>query len=211
VKPVICMITDRQRLGPAAEEALVRRVAAAARAGVHLVQVRERDLEGGALARLVERCVSAVRGTRTRIIVNDRLDVALAAGAHGVHLRADSFDASRARRIVPNGFLIGRSVHSVAEAAAADGDYFIFGTVFPTSSKPNRMAAGVGALRDVVAATTVPILAVGGITCDSALSIAQAGAAGVAGIDLFASGPDEGLQVVVPALNTAFDTPAGLP
>ena len=189
----------------------MRRVAAAARAGVHLVQVRERDLDGGPLARLVERCVKAVRGTRTRIVVNDRLDVALTTGAHGVHLRADSFDAPRARRIVPSGFLIGQSVHSVAEAAAADADYLIFGTVFPTASKPGRMARGVEALGDVVAATTVPVLAVGGVTCDTASPVAQAGAAGVAGIDLFASGPDDRLQVSVSTLNMAFDTPAGLP
>ena len=211
MKPVICMITDRHRLGPAAEDALVRRVAAAARAGVHLVQVRERDLDGGPLARLVERCVGAVRGTRTRIVVNDRLDVALAAGAHGVHLRADSFLESRARPIVPSGFLIGRSVHSVAEAAGADADYLMFGTVFPSASKPGRIATGVGALADVVAATTAPVLAVGGVACDTAPAIAQAGAAGVAGIDLFASGADDGLQVLVSTLNMAFDTLTRLP
>ena len=121
--PLIYMITDRRRLGSGAEEALVRRVAAAARAGVHLVQIRERDLDGGPLMRLVARCVDAVRGTRTRVLVNDRLDVALAAGAHGVHLRGDSMPADRARRVAPAGFVIGRSVHAGGEAerVAADG------------------------------------------------------------------------------------------
>jgi thiamine-phosphate pyrophosphorylase len=111
------MVTDRQRLGADAEDLLVDRVAAAARAGVHLVQVRERDLEGAALMQLVERCVVAVRSTFARVIVNDRLDVALAAGAHGVHLRSDSMPAGRVRAVVPRGFLIGRSVHAAGEAA----------------------------------------------------------------------------------------------
>ena len=95
------MITDRRRLGPDGDTRVAGRAAVAARAGVHLVQIRERDLEGGAALRLVAGCVDAVRGTRARILVNERIDVALAAGAHGVHLRADSVAASRVRRIVP--------------------------------------------------------------------------------------------------------------
>ena len=78
--PVLCLVTDRRRFGAAWEPALVERVRAAARAGVHLVQVRERDLDGGPMARLTEQCVDAVRGTRARVLVNDRVDVALAAG-----------------------------------------------------------------------------------------------------------------------------------
>src|SRR6185436_4586745 len=84
VTPVMCLVTDRQQAGGA--DGVVARAAWAARAGVHLVQVRERDLEGRALTDLVVKCVAAVRGTRTRVVVNERFDVALAAGAHGVHL-----------------------------------------------------------------------------------------------------------------------------
>jgi len=80
VRQVVCMITDRLRLGEAADAALVRRVALAARAGIHLVQIRERDMPDGALARLVAAAVAATHRTRTRILVNDRLDVAIAAG-----------------------------------------------------------------------------------------------------------------------------------
>src|SRR5688572_33485132 len=100
------MITDRRRLA-GGEDALVQRVAAAAAAGVNLIQVRERDMAARDVSRLVARCVAAVRGTRTRILVNDRLDIALASGAHGVHLRGDSMPASRARALAPIGFLIG--------------------------------------------------------------------------------------------------------
>ena len=165
------MITDRRRF--AAEDALVQRVAAVAAAGVHLVQVRERDMEARDLSRLVARCVTAVRNTRTRILVNDRLDVALTSGAHGVHLRGDSMPASRAKALAPIGFLIGRSVHTVAEAvtAHAEGglDYLLFGAVFATASKPGQPPAGVQALAAVVGATPLPVLAVGGISTERAV------------------------------------------
>lgn len=208
MQPLLYMVTDRRRLGADAVDRLVPRVLAAARAGIHFVQIRESDLEGGPLTEVVERCVRAVASTTTRIIVNDRLDVALAAGAHGVHLRADSMPAARVRAIVPGGFLIGRSIHSPAEAAAAsraDVDYLIFGTVFQTSSKPDQEAAGARALADAVAATTVPVLAIGGVTRETAGLVARSGAAGVAAIGLFSDGPQDQLPSIVAAVNQAFD------
>jgi thiamine-phosphate pyrophosphorylase len=186
------MITDRRRF--AAENALVQRVAAVSAAGVNLVQIRERDMEARDLSRLVARCVTAVRNTRTRILVNDRLDVALTSGAHGVHLRGDSMPASRARALAPIGFLIGRSVHTVAEAvtAHAEGglDYLLFGAVFATASKPGQPPAGVQALADVVGATPLPVLAVGGISSDTAPQLDGAGCAGFAAIGWFADGDE---------------------
>ena len=113
------MITDRRRLGGDTEAALLAQVGAAARAGVHLIQIRERDLDAAALTRIVARAVEAVRGTPARILVNDRVDVAIAARAHGVHLRGDSMPASCARTLLPAGSLIGRSVHTRAEAVEA--------------------------------------------------------------------------------------------
>jgi thiamine-phosphate pyrophosphorylase len=187
--PVLCLVTDRRRFGASWEDALVRRVRAAAVGGVHLVQVRERDLDGGPLTRLVSACIDAVRGTRTRVLVNDRFDVALAAGAHGVHLRGDSFRASRIRACAPAGFLIGRSVHSISDAlVAAEGDavdYLIFGTVFASDSKPDRLAAGLRELSAVASATRLPVLAIGGMTSDKVADVMRAGAAGVAGISMF--------------------------
>lgn len=213
--PVICLITDRHRLGVVWEPALIERVRAAARAGVHLIQVRERDLPGGLIARLTEQCVNAVRGTRTRVLVNDRLDVALAAGAHGVHLRGDSMDAARVRRIVPAGFLIGRSVHSVEDALAVSAhgavDYLIFGSVFETTSKPGREAAGLYELGAVSTATTVPVLAVGGISPSRAGAVARTGASGIAAIGLFADGPVDAMDGIVEQITTAFDTPERVP
>jgi len=133
--------------------------------------------------------MDAVRGTRARVVVNDRFDVAVAAGAHGVHLRGDSFPGSRVRACAPRGFLIGRSVHSVADAvAAADGDavnYLIFGTVFESGSKPDRLAAGLHHLSAVACATRIPVLAIGGMTSGRIADVMRAGGAGVAGISMF--------------------------
>jgi thiamine-phosphate pyrophosphorylase len=189
VTPVLCLVTDRRRFGASWEDTLVRRVRAAALEGVHLVQVRERDLDGGPLTRLVAACVDAVGGTTARVVVNDRFDVAVAAGAHGVHLRGDSFPASRIRACAPRRFLIGRSVHSVSDAvlAAEDGavDYLIFGTVFASRSKADRAAAGLGELSAVAHATRLPVLAIGGLTAAKIGDVMSAGAAGVAGISMF--------------------------
>jgi thiamine-phosphate pyrophosphorylase len=169
---------------------VVAQVAAAARSGVHLVQIRERDLEGRALLRLVRACVAAVERTPTRVLVNDRLDVAIAAGAHGVHLRGESIPAPRVRTMAPSPFVIGRSVHDPDEAQRVTNegglDYLVFGPVFETSSKPGREAAGLDALRSVVRRTTLPVLGVGGVTSERVTALTEAGAAGFAAISLFA-------------------------
>lgn len=193
MNPVLCLVTDRRRFGAAWETALVDRVRAAANAGVQLIQIRERDLDGGPLMRLVSACIDAVSGTRTRVLVNDRLDVALAARAHGVHLRADSFAANRVRFSTPAGFVIGRSIHSVTEAIASNADealdYLIFGNVFESASKPGRHATGLAELSEVVRITRLPVLAIGGVTTDRVAAVMAAGAAGVAGITMFDRAP----------------------
>ena len=213
--PVICLVTDRQRLAGGTEAALLEQITAAARAGVHLVQVRERDLESRALTRTVAAAVAAARGSSTRILVNDRLDVALAAGAQGVHLRSDSMPASRARRIAPAGFVIGRSVHSRAEAeeATAGGglDYLMLGTVFDTPSKPGVTGSGLETLAEIARATALPVLAIGGMAVFRLAEVAAAGAAGFAGIGLFADCSRETLQVVVRQASLAFDTMSRVP
>jgi len=221
VRPVISMITDRRRppspgglrRGFAPEDALVERVGAAARAGVHLIQIREHDLDGRLLARLAERCLMAVEGTEARVLVNDRLDVALAAGAHGVHLRGDSAPASRLRAVVSRSFVIGRSIHAREETGphAEAIDYFVFGSVFETGSKPGAVAAGARMLGEVAGATTRPVLAVGGVTVERCAQVAHAGAAGFAAIGLFADCPIDALQVIVRAASAAFDTPGSVP
>jgi thiamine-phosphate pyrophosphorylase len=154
---------------------------------VDLIQVRERDLEAADLARLVSDLMQLSRGSGTRVVVNDRVDVALACGADGVHLRHDSVRAEAVRTIAPAGFLVGRSVHGPAEAEGAGPvDYLIAGTVFPTPAKPaDTQILGLDGLAEVVQAVAVPVLAIGGITRDRLDEVATTGAAGVAGIGLF--------------------------
>jgi thiamine-phosphate pyrophosphorylase len=183
------MITDRRWLSDPTPEALVRQVRRAAASGVALVQIRERDLEGRALFELCRLAVDAVRGSRTRLLVNDRLDVALAAGAHGVHLRAGSFPAPRVRGWVRPGFLIGQSVHSVEDAAspsARAADFLLYGHVFETSSKAGAPPRGLQRLAEVVRATPVPVLALGGMTAARMAAVMETGAAGFAAISMFA-------------------------
>jgi len=214
MRPVVCMITA-PIVSSAEEDGLVQRIGSAARAGAHLIQIRQPHVEARALTRLVERARQAVAGTAARILVNDRVDVALSAGAHGVHLRGESMPAARVRAIAPAGFVIGRSVHAVAEALAVerDGglDYLLFGTVFATDSKPGLAPAGVEGLAAVCASASLPVLAIGGMSVSSLAPIGRTGAAGFAAIGLFASAAVEALPQLVAAARSAFDTPGGLP
>lgn len=134
--------------------------------------------------------VDAARGTPSLILVNERFDVALSAGAAGVHLRSSSVPAPVMRGHLPPGFLVGRSVHAAGEAArvaAAGGvDYLTLGTVYPSASKPGRPPCGVGALAAAARAVRLPVLAIGGVTVDKAREVLAAGAAGTAAIGLFA-------------------------
>jgi thiamine-phosphate diphosphorylase len=185
-------------------------VESAARAGVPLIQVRERDLEAGALAALVRACMRAVSGLGARILVNDRADVALACGAHGVHLRADGVPTARVRRLAPPAFLIGRSVHTPAEAAAASGagaDYLIAGTVLPTRPSPAPLDTWPR-LRSVASASSVPVLAIGGMTRASIADVGRAGAAGIAAVGLFCEGGAQAVHVaaMIRESRLVFDT-----
>jgi thiamine-phosphate diphosphorylase len=211
-RPVVCLVTDRRRLSSADQTVQLASTAAACGAG--LIQIREPDLEAGALLDLVRRVRQATASTPAAVVVNDRVDVAIAAGAHGVHLRADGVDAARVRAIAPDGFLVGRSVHAVDEAIAAVAsgvDYLIMGTIYPTRSKPGRAAAGPDALAEVCRTVGVPVLAIGGVTVDRLDEIARAGAAGIAAIGLFADAADREdghahVSAAVQAITRAFAT-----
>jgi thiamine-phosphate pyrophosphorylase len=182
-------VTDRRRFHLSPDD-LVERAAHAARAGVDVIQVRERDLADAALVGLVRAIVRATAGTAARVVVNDRADIAILAGAAGVHLRGDSAAASRVRAMTAPGFLIGRSVHSLAEidAAVADGgcDYLMFGTVFPSAGKPDgHPVAGLDALTAACARSPLPVIAIGGVDDAGAALVRDAGAAGFAAVGLF--------------------------
>jgi thiamine-phosphate diphosphorylase len=221
-RPILCLVTDRRRLPEPCERSLIHLVAVAARAGVTLIHLRERDLDDRQLLTLTCDVLTAVAGTAAKVVVNDRVDVALAAGADGVHLREDSMPSLRIRPIVPNGFLIGRSVHSPEDAALAGRsgvDYIVMGTVYPTASKPETSPTGVAPLIEAIRATPVPVLGIGGVTADNVADIAAAGAAGIAAIGLFADlQRDDGDADIQPAMvallariRQAFDTGLAVP
>jgi thiamine-phosphate pyrophosphorylase len=216
-EPILCYVTDRKSLLPAAHPepvpALVARIAAIAAAGVDWTQLREKDLSGKALAHLVR---EVARGTLSafgdgrataRMIVNDRLDVALSESADGVHLGERSLPVDQARRLVesrrketavaqpvPKTFLLGVSCHSLESARSTAGqgaDYIFFGPIFATPSKAAMGAPqGVANLEVVCRSVAIPVLAIGGITLENAAACITAGAAGIAAIRLFQDAAD---------------------
>jgi thiamine-phosphate pyrophosphorylase len=221
---MLCLVTNRRRLGAAAgvgaekwEELLEQQVRAAAGAGVEMVQVRESDLDGFALTTLVRRLVHACAGTRTRVLVNDRLDVAIAAGAAGVQLKERSFPPDEARRIAPPEFLIGCSVHSIAAASARrSADFLIAGTVLPTASKPTADYLEWEGLQQIVnAAGGTPVMGIGGLDVSSIPLLAKSCAVGLAGIGVFIPGPGEAMNELirkrVSEMRFAFDSVGGVP
>jgi thiamine-phosphate pyrophosphorylase len=185
--PALCLVTDR-RLVPEP----VAAVKAAVAGGVNLVQVREKDLSAGELLALVRRLRVEVGG-RAKLVVNDRVDVALAAGADGVHLPEAGLPVAEARRLLGPGPLLGASVHSVRAAVAAEragADYLIAGPIYPTRSHPGAPAAGPELVRQVRASTRLPVLAIGGITAANAAEARMAGADGLAVISAILAAVD---------------------
>jgi thiamine-phosphate pyrophosphorylase len=215
--PLVCAISNRRLFAEDDESACERLVdwaAGLALGGIDILQIRERGLDDGRYARLVRRVVAVTRGRNTAVVVNDRADIAIAAGADGVHLPASGLPADRVRHLVPEGFLVGRSVHDAEEASAVErsggADYLVFGTVFPSGSKPaEHHVAGTGELRRTCQAVGLPVLAVGGITVDRAGDAAAAGAAGVAAIGLFARVSPEDVEAVVTGIRQRFSRVAG--
>ena len=185
-----CYITDRHAY--AADGALIETIATNLAAGVEWIQIREKDLSAHALFDLVRSVLALPNPHGSKILVNSRVDVALAAGAAGIHLPAGSPPARAWRAVAPARFLIGVSCHSIEEVRAAEAgraDYAVFGPVFAPLSKFSDLSPrGTGELANAAAAVRIPVLALGGITPFNRDSCIAAGAAGIAGISGFQSG-----------------------
>jgi thiamine-phosphate pyrophosphorylase len=203
-RPGIACVTDRRLAGDRTLAAVVR---AAIAGGADRIQIREKDLGGAALLDLARELSQAVKTAgRCLLVVNDRLDVALAAKAAGVHLPAEGLPVAAARRAAGRKFLVGRSVHSLAEARQAEkegADYLFFGPVFATPGKAAfGEPQGVAALRKVAEAVRVPVWAIGGVNPSTAPGLRGLPIAGVAAISaiIAAADPAEAVRALRAAL-----------
>jgi thiamine-phosphate pyrophosphorylase len=172
---------------------LIRAVGAALGGGVDWVQLRDKSASAASLSAQARQLLTVTSEHNAHLSVNDRLDVALAAGADGVHLAAQSLAVAEAVTLAQGQLLVGRSVHGLNEAiqAADDGaDYLTFGHVFPTSTHPGLPPRGLAELRAIVLAVDVPVLAIGGITTDNLDAVLATGCAGVAVISAILSDAD---------------------
>ena len=189
-EPCLALVTDRHLCLPG--HSLAVAVSAACDGGLDMVQLREKDLPGGALLTLAQELREATRG-RALLIVNERVDVALACEADGVQLGEEAMPVEDARRLLGVDALIARSVHSVAgavEAEAAGADFLIVGPIYPTPSHPESEGAGTALLEQVRRAVAVPFLAIGGVDASNIEDVARAGASGAAVVRAVIAAPD---------------------
>lgn len=188
--PITCLITTGEATDAefdASRSRIVATVARAVEAGVSLIQIREKNLSARSLFELTCAAVEVVAGSATRVLVNDRADIAFAAEADGVHLASNSLSAALIREKFPREFMIGVSTHSVDEvvdAANSGADFAVFGPVFNTPGKTD--VKGIPALSEVCECVApFPVLAIGGVELENVGEILAAGASGVAAIRAF--------------------------
>lgn len=196
---LLTLVTDRRRA--VGGRGLPGLAEDAARAGLDLIQVREKDMEGGALRALAAAVVAAVAGTAARVLVNGRPDVAVAAGAHGVQLAEDGLPVADVKRSFPT-LVVGASRHSAEGARRAEGegaDFVLFGPVWATPGKEEQ-AAGLEALARIASSVRVPVHAIGGVEPGNARSAVEAGAAGLAAIRPFLEAPASAVRAFREAL-----------
>jgi thiamine-phosphate pyrophosphorylase len=198
----LCLVTDRGVVTGALEEAVEECLAA----GLKAVQLREKDLGPRDLLALARKVRESTSRHGARLLVNDRADVALAVGADGVHRTGTSLPISSLRAIAPPGFLIGASVHSVADARAAEpegADFLFFGPIYDTPSKRRYgPPQGLAALERVASAVRLPVFAIGGVTPARVAELQRAGASGIAtiGAVLGAGRPGDAVKAFLDAL-----------
>jgi thiamine-phosphate diphosphorylase len=193
-------------------EALRAEVQQALDGGVDWVQLRDKSGSASAMYQQAEHLRALTRASQARLSINDRLDVALAVEADGVHLAGQSLPVGVAARVAQQRLLVGRSVHGLAEAQAAvteGADYLTFGHVYPTQSHPGLPPHGLEELRQVVETVDVPVLAIGGISTHNLEPVLATGCAGIAVISAILSAIDPRLAAA--QLRQALDSSAHRP
>ena len=184
----IYVITDPDAPLPVAEQAR-----AAARGGAAWVQLRDKTALDGDLAALVRRLLPEMAALGVLLIVNDRIEVALATGAHGLHIGQGDGDAALVRRRLPAGMILGLSIETVAQARLIPPgvDYIGAGPVRATSTKPDHATPiGFERLAQIVAATALPTFAIGGLKPGDAGAVRATGAIGMAVVSAVTRAPD---------------------
>src|SRR5579862_1231306 len=205
MKPIVCYVTDSQLLGPAGPPShILATIEAAVGAGVDWVQIREKEMLARQLVAIARGAVGMTRRKpptsgeadrpRSQILVNDRLDVAIAADAAGVHLGRQSLPAHevigwRRRGKIATGFMVGLSCHTIDELCQAEdagADYAFFGPIFDTPAKRRfGPPLGIAKLAEACQATRLRVIAIGGITPENTTECLHAGGAGIAAIRMF--------------------------
>ena len=188
--PCVMLVTDRTVCG--GTEPLVHAVEEAVVGGVNVVQLREKDMPAGEFLALAQRLRSITDG-KALLLINNRVDVALACDADGGHLVADSLPVAAVRELLAGrDMLVGRSVHSVTGLDATGLDYIIAGPVYTTATHPGMEPAGAELIVGVVSAAGIPVVAIGGITAERVSEAMAAGASGVAVIREVLESPEPG-------------------
>ena len=189
--PILCLVTDHTY---AQHQSLSAPVAMAIAGGVNMVQLREKELPGRELLALAQE-MREVTQDKALLLVNERVDVALAAGADGVQLGEGAMPVEAVRELAGEQLLIGRSVHSsegAQEAEAQGADFLIVGTTFPSASKPGMAPAGPELLSRIARAVTIPFLAIGGVNRENVDQVMEQGCSGVAVISAILGAVDPG-------------------
>jgi len=188
--PTLYVVLDR---AAARGRSLDDVLAAVIEGGCRMVQLRDKESPSGRLLPLAERLLARARRAGVTFVVNDRVDLAVAVGADGVHLGQDDLPARLARPLLRPGMVLGVSTHDVAQAHAArdaGADYVAVGAMFATTTKPDFQLVGPGLVRKLRPDIRVPLVGIGGITHDNVADVIRAGADGVAVISAVCGAPD---------------------
>jgi thiamine-phosphate diphosphorylase len=205
--PVLCFVISKADAPDGEVEKLVGEAVAG---GVSMVQLRDRELPAGELLALARRLKNVTRG-KALLIINDRVDVAIAAEADGVQLPESGIPTRTARGLIGRYTVLGRSVHDVdsAHQAGRDGaEFVIAGTIYQTQSKPDATPVGPEMLKEITKDSSLPALAIGGVKVDKIEELVGAGAAGVAVISAIAGAgdPKAAAEALTNALRDAWST-----